>query len=329
MSIISRSIAGAVVEILASWTEDGVTHKTLSSGFLIGGNSVGVALHAAQVIGKNGIITPDLTVVMSDGRFIPVVSRQSYVDLAEWNRTILAQGGESPHEVSRDIAVLRISEAVGFKTGWFPLYDLDSGPVTVYGYPGGSYGVIAGGTLQDTSFRGDAYSSISGVTGIPGDSGGLVMDAAGNAVAVVSGGVPGVAVINAVDLSPELIAKVQHSIALNDTFIAPEIAGREAYYLAHQLSPAWTDVNLGELIAQQNWSAVTSTVENAIVAAVHEVGSEIVVSFIAQRFDVSLSPEEHQVASTVLDGTHQDQINLIGVLENAMLPLMGHIPMIL
>jgi hypothetical protein len=322
----NRSIEGAVVRVLVSNVENGVQTYWSGSGFMVGPSSVVTALH---VINHPGIVS--ISVETGDGKFIggngqnipvDVNSLQYYVDLAQWNKAIATQGGEWLHEFSTDVAVLKTTQTIGFQTGWLPLYDLHSGPVTIYGYPAGVQTVLSGGVLQDISVNGDTFSSITGVPAISGGSGGLVADAAGNAVAVVVAGDS--TTMGAVNLSPTMIANLQGSIALNNASIQPEIAGRESYYLAHQLAPEWAELNLSSLVTQQNWPVVRSTVENALVAAVQAVGPDVAVDFIAGAFGVSLSPSDHQVLSAEM-GVHP--VALIGILEQAMLPLMGAIPM--
>lgn len=325
MSTISRSIAGATLDIYASWVDDaGISHTSGSKGSLIGPNAAIVALHAAVQVGKNGPIHAVLTAVTNDGQVIPISSTQWYVDLNEWNAKILAQGGnQSPREASGDIAVVRLDVPVGLGLGWLPTHDDPDNvkvPVTIYG---GSHRVLLGGVLEDTSFMGDSYSAVSGVASLPGDSGGPVVDSAGRLVAVVSGGNPGMSVVIASDLSSERIAQIQGTV---DTYNAslPDLAGREADYLARQLSPEWADVNLGQFIGHQDWASVASTVGNTIVGAVRELGPDVVVDFIANAFHISLSPAEHQYISAEMSA---HPAALVGVLEQAMLPLMGAIPL--
>jgi hypothetical protein len=288
---------------------------------MVGPNSLVTALHAAFPFGHSPVF---IKAISNTGQTftVDVTATQDFVDQSAWYQKFLAQGGASPSETATDIAVLKTDKAIGFDTGWFQLYDLDNGKVWVFGYPGGVYKAYPDGTLEDTSWLGANYSHIAGVPAIPGTSGGLVMDTAGHAVAVVSGG--GDTGIGAVDLSPELIAKVQGSIAVNDAAIAPEIAGRESYFLAHQLSAPWAELNLSSLVVQQNWASVTSTFETALLSAIQGVGPDVAVDFIAGAFGISLSPADHQALAAEMEA---HPVALIGVLEQAMLPLMGTIPM--
>lgn len=326
-TVIAKSIEAAVVMVLVTYIQDGVQQGALLSGFMIGPDSVATALHGLDHPGITSV-----TVIMSDKQYIPadMNSTQTYVDLTAWHNTIVANGGETIKEVSTDIAVLKTTQAIGFQTGWFPLYDLHNGPVTIHGYPAGVYTVFTGGILQDVSTSIGNYSAISGVTGAPGDSGGLIMDAAGNAVGSVFGGSSAGGMI-AVDFSSKVMVDLNDSIAINNTSIQPEITGRTYYDIAHHLSSTWAELNLSSLVATMGGpntvsaaAQIKSTVENAIVAAVHEVGPDVAVDVIAGAFGVSLSPNDHQSFSAEM-AAHP--IELIGLLAQADLSLMGAIPM--
>ena len=318
----TRSIENAVVKVVSVFIDNGVSYTMTASGFMIGPNSVATAMHVAYPVG----VVPISMNVISNGYSVPVNSTQSYVDLAEWSQRITANGYGMLTEGGVDIAVLKTSQAVGFQTGWFPLYDLDSGPVTVYGYSGGKFTITSGGVLSD--IQGNT-SWIPGIQAIQGNSGGLIMDTAGNAVGVAVMGTEKEVV--AVDLSPTMIDKVQSFIAVNNSAIQAEIVGRTYYDLAHRLAPTWAETNLSGLVAQlggpKNSSAsaqIKGMVESGFIAALSQVGAGVAVDAIVHAYGAELSSADHTYWTGEM-AAHPLQV--IELVAQATLSLMGSIPM--
>ena len=318
----TRNIEGAVVKVISVFVDNGVSYTMTASGFMVGPNSVATAMHVAYPIG----VVPTSISVTSNGHSVPVNSTQPYVDLVEWNQRITANGYGMLTEGGVDIAILKTSEAIGFQTGWFPLYDLDSGPVTVYGYSGGKFTVTSGGVLRDNQ---ENTSWIPGIRAIQGNSGGLVMDTAGNAVGVAVMGTEKEVV--AVDLSPAMIAKVQGFIAVNNSSIQAEITGRAYYDFAHRLAPTWAETNLSGLVAQLGGpntatasAQIKATVVDGFMSVLPQVGAVAVVEAIVHAYGVELNPSDLTYWAGEM-AAHPLQV--IGLVAQATLPLIGAIPM--